>query len=147
MRFLLVRVCAVIALILAPLSLNAEDKLSPDQITAFNTISNEYAECSAYYIFAKQCAPKEATEAQLAQIQEYIESTSAMAVVSGKVAGMSDDALLARSRLAATSVAKHADNNCVNYSVLLEKYNDACRILREHPEIRGKQLKDQQNAK
>jgi hypothetical protein len=51
----------------------------------------------------------------------------------GKAAGMSDKAIKAHFALVLDSLLNDIDKNCVNISVILEKYATFCKELAENP--------------
>jgi len=61
----------------------------------------------------------------------------------GKLAGLSEKATLARVDLAMKSVMDDTDKNCVNISVILNKYGEFCKALLENPSRKLEELTNQ----
>jgi hypothetical protein len=111
------------------------------EIDVFNQVSEEAAECFAYYMITKQCAPETATPAELDKVLSFASAASLLAIRYGKSAGMSDDAILARSTLAIQNVGSTIQGKCVNFSILMLKHLNACKALLENPERRVEQAR------
>lgn len=112
------------------------------EIDVFNQVSEEASECFAYYTVAKQCAPQNATQAELDKVQSFANAASLLAIMYGKFAGMSDEAILARSTLKLQNENGAIEGKCVNFSILMLKYLDACKALLENPKRRVEQVRE-----
>jgi ABC-type arginine/histidine transport system permease subunit len=103
---------------------------------ALHEASSEAAQCQAYYSFAQKCADNAGQTALSAQLQQAIDSASKFQFMSGKAAGMSNEAMLASLKLALDVAKDSISNSCVNISVLIVKYSNPCQFLLEHPDDR-----------
>jgi hypothetical protein len=81
---------------------------------ALHEASSEAAQCEAYYAFAQKCADNAGQTALSAQLQQAIESASKFQFTSGKAAGMSNEAMLASSKLALDAAKESISNSCAN---------------------------------
>jgi hypothetical protein len=117
-------------------SAQAQDaKLSDKQITAWNNVQGELTECIAYWQLAKGCAPENAKDEELKQVDRIIAHMDTLAFEVGKNIGMTDDAMVARLKIAFSDLAKLTDQKvCVNWPSLLMRYGQRCKLLGEHPE-------------
>jgi hypothetical protein len=98
--------------------------------------SSEAAQCVAYYAFAQKCAENGGRTELAARLQHAIDSASYIQFTSGKAAEMSNEALLASSKLALDVAKTSIGDSCVNISILIAKYANFCRFLLEHPDDR-----------
>ena len=89
---------------------------------------------AAYFQFAKTCAPEFAKQDELQQVDRIINHFNGLAVVMGKTIGMTQDAMIARLKLALEAQAKLTEGKCVNFASLLTRYADHCKVLGENPE-------------
>ena len=106
---------------------------SAGEIDVFNQLSDEAAACAAYYNFAKQCAPSNAAPPALDKIQSSGDAASKLAMTFGRSAGMSNAAIAMRLTIALQSAAMAMKADCANFSVLKEKYQEACAALLDNP--------------
>lgn len=103
---------------------------------ALSEASSEAAQCQAYYALAQKCADNAGQTALSAQLEQAIDSASKIQFMSGKAAGMSNQALLASLKLALDAAKESISNSCVNISILITKYSNPCKFLLEHPDNR-----------
>jgi len=115
----------------------AQSQQSPwTQRDALNEASSEAAQCHAYYAVSQKCAEDSGQTALSAQLQDAIDSSSKIQFLTGRAAGMSDQALLASLQLTLEAANSSIGNSCVNVSVLIVKYADHCKRLIENPQSR-----------
>lgn len=69
--------------------------------------------------------------ASSSQVKATANAFNEMAINSGKMAGLSPTALLARTEILTSEMIGDIDNDCVNISVLLNKYAKTCKALME----------------
>ena len=113
----------------------AQDKL-PSPLTdearlAFNNFSHEAQECNVYNIFAAQCFKDKADAELRAKLQANANAFTELAYNSGKLAGLSTKAMLARTEMISKQMIEDLDKDCVNISVLLNKYAKSCKVFME----------------
>ena len=89
---------------------------------ALHEASSEAAQCVAYYAFAQKCAENGGRPELAARLQHAIDSASNIQFTSGKAAEMSNEALLASSKLALDVAKTSIGDSCVNISILIAKY-------------------------
>ena len=119
----------IVALLIATPPISA----SASEIEVFNQLAQEASACAAYYSFARQCAPGNAAPAELAKIEASGEAESKLATTFGRSAGMSNAAMAARLTFAVQSAAMAMKADCTNFSVLKDKYQEACAALLDNP--------------
>jgi hypothetical protein len=100
---------------------------------ALHEASSEAAQCAAYYGFAQKCADNAGHADLSAELQHAIDSAESLQYMTGKLAGMSDRAMLASSKLALDASKEAISDSCVNISVLITKHAKLCKLLLEHP--------------
>jgi hypothetical protein len=110
------------------------------QQEALNEISSESTECFAYYSIANGCMFKIATEEQKRVLQSTSDRARQLSVTFGKATGVSDETLLARTRIALRSMLDMTSKSCLNVAIILEKYAAKCKALLEAPERRLQSL-------
>lgn len=103
---------------------------------ALHEVSSEAAQCSAYYTFAKKCADNSGQTQLSARLENTIKTATDFEFVTGKAAGMSEQALLASAKLALYDAKSAINGSCVNISVLIVRYANSCKLLLEHPDDR-----------
>jgi hypothetical protein len=113
-------------------------------LEAFNEFSQENAQCAAFYSEIIHCfsgwGDARFNAEQRADYEKIRDAAAERQVLAGKKAGLSDKAEVARSQLAMKSVLGEIDNDCVNISVILNKYGAFCKALIENPAQRLEQL-------
>jgi len=102
-----------------------------------NNYSHQSLICGIYYKIAAQCIKNRGSDDSIALGNRY-DSLSSDAVgesyETGKLAGVSEKALLARSEIASREMARDIEGKCVNISVLNLKHGDVCRQFIESRE-------------
>ena len=71
-----------------------------------------------HYSIAQKCADNAGQTALSVQLQQAIDSASKFQFMSGKAAGMSNEAMLASLKLALNAAKRGIKNGCINVSVL-----------------------------
>jgi hypothetical protein len=132
-----VTVTAVAALLAPPVRAQETPWTKRD---ALHETSSEAAQCWAYYGFAQKCADNAGQSTLSGQLQDAINLASKIQFSTGKAAGMSDQALLASSKLALSAAKASIADSCVNISVLIAKFADSCKHLLEAPDERVQTL-------
>ena len=97
-----------------------------------NNISHENAVCGVYYALVSVCIvkdhPNDPTAAQYMNASRIFFDRS---IQTGRVAGVSDKALQARTEMATDEMKAEIEDNCSNISILLKKHAMACKKLFE----------------
>jgi len=103
-----------------------------------NNLSAEFTECRQYYLIGIEAIKTHDPDSEL--INQYFNASKTageIAYALGVEAGMSDEAMLARSELLTDVMMKSINNNWANMSVLILKYAEFCKDLIENPEERN----------
>lgn len=99
--------------------------------TAFNNFSHEAQTCQVYNLVASACfAEKDA--ALKDRISKSADAFGELAFNSAKLVGLSQKALMARTHILTKQMMDDLDNNCINISVLLDKYAAQCKSFMDH---------------
>lgn len=109
----------------------AAESLTEKQKEALSNVEMELSMCIAYFGFAKQCAPEGAKE-QAKAFDPTIDFMMSMAFKIGQSIGMTEDAMLARMKLAADQEGDLIAGKCVNFSSLLMRYAARCKKAGEN---------------
>jgi|SRR5689334_14551543 hypothetical protein len=118
--------------------------LSENEIRAVNELSGELLECSVYFTIGVQCMRGHPDPSIPRLIKTYEEMSTTAGVKSmqvGKVVGVTDAAVGSRMKLITNEMTKSMNNNCVNISVLLERYANFCQQLLQDMDPRLIELK------
>lgn len=107
---------------------------------AFNEISSEMSQCAAYYAIGTYCVGESLEATSKRNIDAAMLAANNYAILFGKEASLSNQALLSRNKMFPKSLLNEMDGNCVNIAVLLSKYGESCRLLIEHPDVRLEEL-------
>jgi hypothetical protein len=130
-RIVLVLVVMIVATSVATPVRNARGQETPwTAQDAMHEVSDEAAQCVAYYTFAQRCAARRADLAT--QLGDAREMASKIQFMSGRAAGMSIDAMLATLKLAFDDARNAVGNTCVNMSILIVRDSSSCKFLLEH---------------
>jgi hypothetical protein len=106
---------------------------SQKELDALNVVQEELTACAAYFQFGKRCAPDNATREQLQQADKVFDHFMTLAYTTGKTLGMTDDAMLARLKMALQDQTQLTEGKCVNFASLLSRFADHCKRLGEDP--------------
>jgi hypothetical protein len=133
MRYLL-QIVFTLVLLLAPARAQ-EPALTPQQLTAFNNVQEEYTRCHAYFQTLIACAsPAMKSEAEL-RIKPTAKVFGDTAVAIGRKIGMTQDAMEQRLRRVFNDQKELTNNNvCLNLDSLMARLAARCKELGEHPE-------------
>lgn len=103
---------------------------------AMHEASSEASQCFAFYGITKKCMENSGQPTSAAQAQRAMERASRLAFTTGTSGGMSNEAMLATTKLALDNARGLTNDNCVNISVLIIKYGNFCKSLLEKPDER-----------
>jgi hypothetical protein len=104
----------------------------------YNNLSLEYTECQHYYLIASEAVKTNDPDTNM--IKNFLQSSklsSQLAFMYGQDAGMTVEAMLARSEILVKKMLKPLNNNYANISILLNKYGEKCKSMLETPEVRN----------
>ena len=104
----------------------------------YNNLSLEYTECQHYYLIASEAVKTNNPDSNT--IKNFLQSSklsSELAFMYGQEAGMTVEAMLARTEILVKEMLKPLNNNYANISILLNKYGEKCKSMLETPEIRN----------
>ena len=128
----------LISLVSPAFAQSASDK----QREALSNLQMEYTVCIAYYNTLKNCSPKEMEDDVGRQIAPTIEQLSRSAYDIGHVAGITDEAMLARVKMAYEDQSKRMNKTCVNFSLLYQDHAIRCKQVAENPDFVLKEYLD-----
>ena len=104
----------------------------------YNNLSSEYTECQHYYLIASEAVKTNDPDSDV--IKNFLQSSklsSELAFMYGQEAGMTVEAMLARTKILVNEMLKPLNNNYANISILLNKYGEKCKSMIETPEVRN----------
>ena len=104
----------------------------------YNNLSSEYTECQHYYLIASEAMKTNDPDAKI--IKNALDSSKLageLAFMYGDEAGMSVEAMLARTKILVNEMLKPLNNNYANISILLNKYGEKCKSMLDTPEVRN----------
>jgi hypothetical protein len=116
--------------------LAAQEKMTDQQLYAFNSVQEEYTRCEFYFRTLVTCsssppAMKEQAESQIGSTAKVFADT---ANAIGRKIGMTQDAMEQRLIRIAKEQAELTNNSaCLNLDSLLARYAARCKELGEHP--------------
>ena len=114
----------------------------------YNNLSLEYTECQHYYLIASEAVKTNDPDTNM--IKNFLQSSklsSQLAFMYGQDAGMTVEAMLARSEILVKEMLKPLNNNYANISILLNKYGEKCKSMLETPEVRNQYWINKANEK
>lgn len=104
----------------------------------YNNLSLEYSECQHYYLIASEAVKTNNPDSNV--IKNFLQSSklsSELAFMYGQEAGMTIEAMLARTEILVKEMLKPLNDNYANISILLNKYGEKCKSMIETPEVRN----------
>ena len=113
--------------------LNAQAADSTTARLAYNYMSQDMTTCTVFYMLSGKCLGKDNPELS-EQIGKAASVMANLAVLTGKHAGLKDDALVARTKIQMTKLQAQTGHDCDNISVLLNRYGESCKTLASHPQ-------------
>jgi hypothetical protein len=114
----------------------------------YNNLSLEYTECQHYYLIASEAVKTNDPDSNI--IKNFLQSSklsSELAFMYGQEAGMTVEAMLARTKILVNEMLKPLNNNYANISILLNKYGEKCKSMIETPEVRNQYWINKANEK
>lgn len=127
------------------LSADAADKMSEAEKLALANFHSEMIECHVYYLFAAELFRKEpkqdkGTIEKLERTKDILlERIKAL----GRTIGILDEAAAATMRLLYRQQLREINNDSLNFSILIEKHADLCKVVVERSDARIKHWMDQ----
>jgi hypothetical protein len=100
---------------------------------AYNNMSQEMTTCTVFYMLSGKCLGKDNPELS-EQIEKAASVMANLAVLTGKHAGLQDNALVARTKIQMTKLQAQTGKDCDNIAVLLNRYGESCKALASHPQ-------------
>lgn len=104
----------------------------------YNNLSSEYTECQHYYLIVSEALKTNDPDPEV--VKKYLDSSKLageIAFMYGQDAGMTVEAMLARTKILVDQMLKPLNNNYANISILIEKYHNQCNSMLDNPEIRN----------
>jgi hypothetical protein len=97
-----------------------------------NELAGAYVECGTYFQLVAQCIrPQDPDTA--AAYDHLRDETFAAAVIAGRSIGLLDETAKARAQMAGQEAMKAIAGNCMNISILYQRYKDAYTVLVRDP--------------
>jgi hypothetical protein len=116
---------------------------SASEARAVNELSGEMLECSVYFLISATCLqgnPEPRIPQIIKGLKEQASKVGTLAIKSGRLVGVTDDAVGARASLMRAEMMKSLNDNCTNIAVLLGKYNNFCQQLTQDADPRLAEL-------
>ena len=100
---------------------------------AYSYMSRDMTTCTVFYMLSARCLGKDNPELS-EQIEKAASVMANLAVLTGKHAGLKDDALVALTNNQMARLQAQNGRDCANISVLLDRYGESCKALARHPQ-------------
>ncbi len=129
------RLIALVSFALIIAAPSRADNLTPQQITAFNNLQEEFTTCGVYYRIEIACATSEWKQKLEIQLEPTLKVFDVMVISIGSKIGMTKDAIEQRLRRVAAEQSRITNSStCVNIDSLYARHDLRCKQLAEHPE-------------
>ena len=129
----LLRAALLLSVIFQAAAASGARDSSHDARDAYGALSAELSDCFSYARIAGQCA-RNSERADMAHVADQMaELVIAQVYQTGKLGGISDEAMTSRLKSSMKSLTDKADHNCVNLDSLIDDYGLACKSTIEHP--------------
>jgi len=129
----MLRFLPIAAVLLSSIVVHAQAADSTAVRMAYNYMSNDMTTCTVFYKLSGRCLGKDNPELS-EQIEKAASIMANLAVLTGKRAGLEDDALVARTNTQMTKLQAQTGRDCDNFAVLLDRYGERCKSLASHPQ-------------
>jgi hypothetical protein len=130
----MLRLLSTVAVSLSLPVVNAQAADSTAVRMAYSYMSHDMTTCTVFYMLSGKCLGKDKPELS-EQIEKAASMMANLAVLTGKHAGLKDDALVARTNTQMAKLQAQTGRNCDNISVLLNRYGESCKALAKHPQV------------
>jgi len=104
----------------------------------YNNLSMDYNACQHYFLIMSEAL--KTNDSDPAKVKNFVDSSklaSQLAFSYGVDAGLTNEAMLARSKILINEMLKSINNDFTNMSVLFLEYGEFCKSLIDTPEIRN----------
>ena len=104
----------------------------------YNNLSMDYNACQHYFLIMSEAL--KTNDSDPSKVKNFVDSSklaSQLAFSYGVDAGLTNEAMLARSKILINEMLKSINNDFTNMSVLLLEYGEFCKSLIDTPEIRN----------
>jgi hypothetical protein len=128
----MLRFFLAVAASLSLVIVNAQAAESTAVRLAYDNMSQDMTTCTVFYMLSGKCLGKDNPELS-EQIEKAASVMANLAVLTGKQAGLKDDALVARTNIQMTKLQAQTGNDCDNIAILLNRYGESCKALARHP--------------
>jgi hypothetical protein len=122
----------------------AQDASRQKMNDALGQLSSEMLECSVYFLVNVSCLNDSLDPRAPGLARTYFAAGDKMlklGISTGKSVGVSDESAAAFTRMMTTTLfGERMHSNCVNISVLLERYSNFCKQLSEDADPRLEEL-------
>ena len=97
-----------------------------------NELAGAYVECGTYFELMAHCIRSQ--DPDTAAAYDHLRNeTFASAIVAGRSIGLLDETAKARADMFGREAMKAIAGNCMNISILYQKYKEACTVLVRDP--------------
>ena len=97
-------------------------------VQAVGEVAGELQECSVYFLLVSTCVAEQDAALSLSY-RKAADKVGELAISSGRTAGVSDEAYMARSQLMSEAMMKSMGGSCINSAVPMKKYMNFCKQL------------------
>ena len=104
----------------------------------YNNLSMDYNACQHYFLIMSEAL--KTNNPDPAKVKNFVDNSklaSQLAFSYGVDAGLTNEAILARSKILINEMLKYINNDFTNMSVLFLEYGEFCKSLIDTPEIRN----------
>ena len=106
------------------------------EMIALNNFHHEIAGCVVYYSIAIEALKQRGAEEAATFYQGLSDTSLGSMLIIGRKIGMKDETTTARIRMEFDRQMEQMGETLFNFSILLEKYLDACKVVSDDPESR-----------
>jgi hypothetical protein len=142
---LMLRYLPVVAALLSLGVANAQAADSAEVRLAYNYLSRDMTTCTVFYMLSARCLGNDNQEFS-EQIDKAASMMANLAALTGKHAGLKDDALVALTNAQMAKMEAQNGRDCANIAALLKRYGESCKALGKHPQAAFEQVLTRVNA-
>jgi hypothetical protein len=127
-----------LAIVIAPVGLTyAEEKHSKRDVEAISNFHYEHIKCFSFYQIGNHCLgnPKDPKNAEIIKAANLATNKILLrAFELGKSIGLTQNAMQSRISLTTQDMMKLINKSCINFSSLLMRHGEQCKMLVENPD-------------
>jgi hypothetical protein len=114
----------------------------------YNNLSMDYNTCQNYFLIMSEAL--KTNNPDPVKVKNFVDSSKLAGLIAfdyGAEAGLTNKAMLARSKILVDEMLKSINNDFTNMSVLFVEYGELCKSMIETPEIRNQHWINKANEK